>query len=115
MLGVLALLFRRKSFRESDIVTNVWAPAQVCSQVALAAAEKAPGLGPAGSGAGGSGFRGGLDEGLMDGGDDEIEEGARVGGGGGGPPAAAGSPPATAGGSRVNGAPRLRTRLFAAQ
>ncbi len=99
---------------------------QVCSQVALAAAERTAGLGDSTSGSGGaagtSGFRGGLDEGLMDGGDEEEAEdgGSRGGGGGGGAPARGPSLPsgdaaAAVGGARLGGAPRLRTRLFAAQ
>ncbi|CAL8466413.1 g5949 [Coccomyxa elongata] len=99
---------------------------EVCSQVALAAAERTAGLGDSMSGSGGaagtSGFRGGLDEGLMDGGDEEEAEdgGSRVGGGGGGAPVRGPSLPpgdavAAVGGARLGGAPRLRTRLFAAQ
>ncbi len=107
------------TYRRKTLPKLAGEPTQVCSQVALAAAEKQPGLGSAYSGAGGSGFRGGLDEGLMDGGDDEMEEGTRVGGAGPparGPPTVAGDPTAVAAGeTRVGGAPRLRTRLFAAQ
>ena len=96
--------------------------------MALAAAERSAGLGQGASGstggAGASGFRGGLDEGLMDGGDEEEAEdgGSRIGGGGGGsgapargPSLPAGDAAATAGEARLGGAPRLRTRLFAAQ
>ena len=92
---------------------------QVCSQVALAAVDRSQ-SGPGGAGAlgSGAGFRGGLDESLMEGTADEEDEAAGV-------PATSGAPkqpPALPGqgsmGSqsmRLGTAPRLRTRLFAAQ
>jgi hypothetical protein len=94
-----------------------------------AAADKATsGIASAASEGGGGGFRGGLDEGLMEAGDDEEEdydEGAHASRSERAeepaPPLrglslAAGDPAAAPGRtSRIGGAPRLRTRLFAAR
>ena len=100
----------------------VWTALQMCSQVALAAVDRsAAGEGAAGvtgTASSGAGFRGGLDEGLMGGTADEDGEAL-------GPPATSGAPHQPSGlpeqgtlGSqsmRLGTAPRLRTRLFAAQ
>ena len=91
----------------------------MCGQVALAAVDRSStGLGSAGASGSGSGFRGGLDESLMEGTADEEDEA-------GGPRATAAAPvqlPALpeqgsmgSQGMRLGTAPRLRTRFFAAQ
>ena len=106
---------------------------QVCTRVALAAVDRASaglggggaswGLEGASSGAATSGFRGGLDEGLMGGADEEEGEGNEARGGSslgpqqsGGSGGAGAAPDLAPGGQiRRAAAPRLRTRLFAAR
>lgn len=92
---------------------------QVCGQVALAAVDRfsgsAGGLGGAGSG---SGFRGGLDESLMEGIVDDEDDAAGRPATPAAPRQSAPLPEQASAGSqsmRLGTAPRLRTRLFAAQ
>ena len=98
---------------------NGAAALQVCSQVALAAVDRSQsGPGAAGTSGSGAGFRGGLDESLMEGTANEEDETAK------GPAASAApkQPPALpeqgslgSQSIRLGTAPRLRTRLFAAR
>ena len=97
---------------------------QVCSRVALATVDKvASSLTTSPSGNQSSGFRGGLDEGLMeadqdDEEEDESEKAANSAREADAPARVASLPAATdpmGRGPRTGGAPRLRTRLFAAQ
>ena len=77
----------------------------------------ATGLGPVGTS--GSGFRGGLDEGLMEGAaDDDEDAGGMPGSSAGTPQPRAPLPDQNSGSSQsmhLSTAPRLRTRLFAAR
>ena len=76
------------------------------------------GLGPAGASGSGSGFRGGLDESLMEGtADDEEDAGGVPGSSSGAPQLRAPLPDQKSGSSsmHLSTAPRLRTRLFAAR
>ena len=95
---------------------------QVCSQVALAAIDRsAAGEGAAcitGTAGSGAGFRGGLDEGLMGGTANEDGEVLGLPATSGPPQQPSGLPEQGSLGSqsvRLGTAPRLRTRLFAAQ
>lgn len=92
----------------------------MCGQVALAAVDKSlSGLGSAGALGSGSGFRGGLDEGLMGGtADDDEDAGVGPGSSSGAPQLQAPPPEQKGAGSQsvqLSTAPRLRTRLFAAR
>lgn len=92
---------------------------QVCSQVAFAAVDRSQGgPGTAGGLGSGSGFRGGLDESLMEGTADDEDEASGGPATSAGPKQAATLPEQASMGSqsmRLGTAPRLRTRLFAAR
>ena len=79
----------------------------------------ANGLGPAGMSGSGSGFRGGLDEGLMEGTENDDEDAGEMPGSSLGAPQLWAPPPeqksASSQSMHLSTAPRLRTRLFAAR